>query len=532
MTRSDGVEKIRSVDPARASRLMNESLTTASNEYTTIASRIRNHASRLGVAAPDVLLLWFSECDLTSGCPHPGLYPQFYTAGTDQHVRRIAARMGARLVDASYGHVASAKAMPLNKCGGCGSLLSGRWKTCSMDAARAEMNAPSMRKANESAFGDNGYLGGLHNQGCTQTCGYVMPGYYPHDAAHEHAANILLKELRPLLARRGNLLHNTSQWQNTRRGGLMSHSLLPRIDTSKKMFFNHVHKCAGSTFTTFLRTVPGASWCDPLVSADMVHASSEQSLTEWWFDSIPNCSLIALESPSLGEVTSIMAREKETRMTKRGELPMDFYEPQVLTFYRDPYDRCKSEWRYEQAVCHPPGGLQNRPSHTRDYCQSWFLPQFGAYNSTATHQAFVREYCTERISRDYVRHGLEFKELARSDRLLFVGLAEDYFASTCLFWYQSGRFPFANCSCEAAHQIGKRGSASELEAKGLRRSFSYKTRFDPLGVPELKLGRDDFERRNPGDVALYREARAVFNLRVRMVEKRVGRRFTKCPTYR
>ena len=71
-------------------------------------------------------------------------------------------------------------------------------------------------------------------------------------------------------------------------------------------------------------------------------------------------------------------------------------------------------------------------------------------------------------------------------------------------------------------------SGEELEARGLRRSFSYKTRFDPLGVPELKLSRDQFRRRNPGDVELYREARAIFDMRVRMVEKRVGRRFSKC----
>lgn len=506
---------------------------TASNEYVMLASRIRSHAKRLGVAGPDLVLLWFSECDLGSGCPHPGQYPQFYTAGTDKIVRNTASRMGAKIVDASYNHVAKPTSLPLNRCSGCTSLfslLSGR-RTCSMDGARAEMNAPSMRRRNQSAFGDADYRSQLTSQGCTKTCSSVMPGYYPHDAAHEHAAHMLLKELRPIIstsARTNPAMPRASLLGH----GLMSQPLLPRIDISKKIFFNHVHKCAGSTFTTFLRTVPGTSWCAPLVAADMVHAASQQGLTEWWFESIPNCSLLALESPSLGEVTSLMGREKESRMVASRDQPLDFYEPQVFTFYRDPYERCRSEWRYEQAVCHPPVGLQNRPKHTRDYCQNWFLPRFGAYNTTVTHQAFVREYCTERLSRDFERHGLDFKGLVRSHRLVFVGLAEDYFASVCLFWYMAGKFPFDKCSCEAAQRAGNRASASELEASGLRRSFSYKSRFDPLGVPELNFRREEFEQHNEGDMALYREARAIFEIRVRMVERRVGKRFSKCPTFR
>ena len=38
---------------------------------------------------------------------------------------------------------------------------------------------------------------------------------------------------------------------------------------------------------------------------------------------------------------------------------------------------------------------------------------------------------------------------------------------------------------------------------------------------ELRLTRAEFERRSPGDVALYREARALWETRVRLVEKRV-----------
>ena len=326
---------------------------------------------RLGQPPPDLLLTWFSECDLVAGCNHPGQYPQFFTAGTDLLVRRIAQAMGARLVDASYGHVLPPKPMPLDRCSGCVALLKGR-RTCSMDESRAELNAPSMRKGNASAFGDQGYLAKSSLQGCTRSCGSVLTGYYPHDSAHEHAANVLMRELRALLDQHPNFRASSrSHSAAAVRGGLMAHALLPKIDASKKIFFNHVHKCAGSTFTTFLRSVPGATWCAPLVAADMVHASSEKSLKEWWFDSIPNCSFLALESPSLGELTTMMSRERQSRMNGRDEIPVDYYEPQVFTFYRDPYDRCRSEWRYEQAVCHPPAGLHTRPKHTADYCNNY-----------------------------------------------------------------------------------------------------------------------------------------------------------------
>lgn len=136
------------------------------------------------------------------------------------------------------------------------------------------------------------------------------------------------------------------------RGGLLSHPLLPRIDVSKKIFFNHVHKCAGTAFTAFLQQQIGTSWCASLVAADNVRPSSERALVDWWFDGLPNCTLLALESPSLGELVVTMGAEREARATAVASwLPVvDYYEPQTLSFYRDPYERCQSEWRYEQ-VC-------------------------------------------------------------------------------------------------------------------------------------------------------------------------------------
>ena len=69
--------------------------------YAALAKRIRAHAKRLDVRPPTLLFTWLSSCDLLAGCPHPGAFPQFFTAGTDAHVRDIARRIDAVLVDAS-----------------------------------------------------------------------------------------------------------------------------------------------------------------------------------------------------------------------------------------------------------------------------------------------------------------------------------------------------------------------------------------------------------------------------------------------
>lgn len=542
MNRYAGVERIRARDPQRAARLMKESLATASDEYALLASRIRNHSHRLNVPSPHLLLLWFSECDLGTGCRHPGLFPQFYTEGADVAVRRVARRIGARVVDASYPHVASPKSITLGHCDACKPLVTevGR-KPCSMDDARGEINAPAghARRTNTSSgFGVGTYGSTSPVQGCTRTCSAVMPGYYPHKAAHGFASHVLLAEVepmfeRPMVASQSSVRGASASLLSANvagRGGLMANSLLPRIDVSKKIFFNHVHKCAGSSFTEFLRSLPGARWCSDLVGNDMVHPSSTKALVSWWFDGLPNCTLLALELPELGQLATIVSKHRGEKLTAAGDPAIDFYEPQVLTFYRDPYERCISEWRYEQAQCHPPDGLETKPGATVQYCQGWFLPRFDQYNETLTHRSFVRVFCNERVSADYERHGLDFRELARSDRLLFVGIKEDYFASICLFWYQTGQFPYDTCSCEAAREARVRLNKSELFAKGLRPSFSYsgpQARV-PGRMPGLRMSREEFERRSPNDVALYREALALFNIRVRQVESRVQQKFSGC----
>lgn len=182
-------------------------------------------------------------------------------------------------------------------------------------------------------------------------------------------------------------------------------------------------------------------------------------------------------------------------------------------------------------ICHPYGGLRNAPPATISYCNEWFLPRYGAFNSSAVHAGFVREYCTERLSRDYERNDVSFGELARSDRLLFVGVAEDFFAAECLFLYQAGRFPREHCSCDAARRIAARGNADELTLRGLTKAINRgasSTDLASRGVPDLRLSREAFERRSPKDVALYREARALFDARVRLAERRVSQRFSAC----
>lgn len=184
MSRAAGTMKILANDRARGRQLMNESLRTAAAEYATLAARIRNHARRLDVAPPELLLMWFSDCDLGDGCAHPGSFPQFFTAGTDIVVHQMAARIGARVVDASYGHVSPPRPMALSQCPACGPVLGmgGRRASCTMDEARAEMNAPSMRRKGvngtyAAAFGDAIYHNEAPLQGCTETCAAVVTGY-------------------------------------------------------------------------------------------------------------------------------------------------------------------------------------------------------------------------------------------------------------------------------------------------------------------------------------------------------------------
>ena len=115
------------------------------------------------------------------------------------------------------------------------------------------------------------------------------------------------------------------------------HRLLAPINLSRKLFFNHVHKCAGTSFIDFLRKLPTPSgWCEGLTAGNHTRARSDAALAEWWYEPSADCSVLALESPSLGELLVSMGRERARRVAANGTGAGDAqHEPQLLTMYRE-----------------------------------------------------------------------------------------------------------------------------------------------------------------------------------------------------
>ena len=135
--------------------------------------------------------MWLSECSLKrGGCAHPRAFPQFYTieAGAPARVAEIAKTLGAtRLVDASYDleRLGSPIALALDECAkpACPPPSARDARVCAMDAVRREM--------------------GSSTSACTKRCAFVLPSYYPPDAAHAAVARALAPWARAALARRG-----------------------------------------------------------------------------------------------------------------------------------------------------------------------------------------------------------------------------------------------------------------------------------------------------------------------------------------
>jgi hypothetical protein len=117
--------------------------------------------------------------------------------------------------------------------------------------------------------------------GCTQTCAYVVPSYYPHDPAHALVTAALIPHVGAALAAR------------------RAPAALPSIDPQGKLFYNHVHKAYGFSFLEFVRRLPGVRWCSHLVAPDNVSPSDWGAFAAWWFDPAPNCTLVSLEEPKL-----------------------------------------------------------------------------------------------------------------------------------------------------------------------------------------------------------------------------------------
>ena len=83
---------------------------------------------------------------------------------------------------------------------------------------------------------------------------------------------------------------------------------VPSINVSRKLFFSHVHKAAGTSFRTFLRDAPALGylatrWCRHLDGPGWyTRPSSMDKFAEWWWTAsgLNNCTLFSMEDPKIG----------------------------------------------------------------------------------------------------------------------------------------------------------------------------------------------------------------------------------------
>ena len=174
---------------------------------------------------------------------------------------------------------------------------------------------------------------------------------------------------------------------------------IPRSQVREKLFFSHVHKAAGSSFNNFLRQLHGAVWCGHLVQPNAVRAVSDHELAQWWLDPAPNCSLVSIEVPAIGDAIRLaehvhvesgavegvdraggshrgphdQTADSNGRGGRGGGVPLAA--PQLLTMFRDPADRCISSWNYEAALCLGP--TKDSPLHV-NWCTIWAREYGGA----------------------------------------------------------------------------------------------------------------------------------------------------------
>ena len=304
---------VAAASPRLAARLRNESLATAAEEYARLAASLRTNAGR---DPPDVVLVWLSECSLKrGGCAHPRAFPQFYTieAGAPARVAEIAKTLGAtRLVDASYDleRLGSPIALALDECANpaCPPPSARDARVCAMDAVRREM--------------------GLSTSACTKRCAFVLPSYYPPDAAHAAVARALAPWARAALARRGAVVAAPALPPPLPRLLSPEEGAGGRgLDLRGHIFFAHVHKCSGLAFANFLRRAvgeAGGSWCERLVAADLARpAVALGSVAAWWrgadsdSDASPECTLLTLETPTTRALRAAAGRSPKAVTLRR-----------------------------------------------------------------------------------------------------------------------------------------------------------------------------------------------------------------------
>lgn len=267
MVRFAQVEQLARTDPATTRQLRNESLATAAAEYAQLGARIRARAAALRRRPPALILLWSSECELSSGCQLPGVFPQWYMA--PDAAPRAAAAMGATLVDASYAHLpVPYPALSMDQCQTC-PAKAGPF-ACTLDEARRQVSpygrAPQDWYQSKNRSSAMRILSSLRtNLGCTQTCSSVTPSYYPPDEAHALATAAMMPLIKTALIDAATSERHVRRGDGKGADGGSELVPVPSIDLSQKVFFSHVHKAAGHSFLTFLREAPQINpplrWC-------------------------------------------------------------------------------------------------------------------------------------------------------------------------------------------------------------------------------------------------------------------------------
>lgn len=116
--------------------------------------------------------------------------------------------------------------------------------------------------------------------------------------------------------------------------------------------------------------------------------------------------------------------------------------------------------------------------------------------------------------------------------LHFFGIAEEYDASVCLYWYQAGiytRETWAQSKCTCTDRGQLRASLGQFDvawtrSKGGKRQGRPSTQVDV----ELNVSKQDMELLNTKDTRFYAAARKEFARRVALVEQHVGHHFMNC----
>ena len=322
-----------------ADQLRRSSLAAAQRDYAELFRRIRAGAPAHG-SAPRILLVWFSPCPL-SGCSQLWEYPQYFvrTPGERSVLAGMQQSLGVEVVDASYGHLPPSPPYPMDQCASCAATGAA---LCNSVQARQDA-----RQANRM---------------CGQRCGLVRDPYYPDDAAHEHAARVILEALnRPT---DGSAASAAASPTAPAPPPLSAHEQadaarpLAPISLERKLFHSHIHKASGTTFIAYLAGLDGVSDCSEasagyLIKSDHTKPSTWRPFQRWWFEPNPACTFVSVEEPELGNVYNWLMR---ARMHQTAP-------PQIISFMRHPFARCRSHWRYEQVrACgrHPIGAALER----------------------------------------------------------------------------------------------------------------------------------------------------------------------------